>query len=368
MKLGQFYTYQRAQSADGRSLMKVGRTQTTPLRMTRWSLLSGLIISVLLLIGCDWNPADDLDDLSIGELTAVLENLILADESISIEGLDDSDYQEDESYSDSSIDSPALFRAGALPDTLRPSWETGIRWRRRIDTRDWYFELDTVMADTAYATITRNLAGSLIILVWTRDTTEQKVVQDTLNKPFNITSTRRVLFARTGTRSDVARGWRVAGRTAILGTAGGKVSLESISLIGSDGTTTDISRESVLNTFYAWSELPQFQAGDTLSCYVQIDNTGPTFPLWFGERVIVRRVGRLDNVFFTSRTRLADDGRGEDQVAWDDIFSGRLIVNRKPDESSVFRLFAEVTDLASFFIPAEEYHCEFIGFPYLVDD
>ncbi len=348
--------------------MNVRKTPTTLLEMTRWPLLSGLIISILLSAGCDWNPADDIDELSLSELTELLENLILDDESISIEGLDDSDYQEDEYYSDSSPVGPSLFRAGTLPDTLLPSWETGIRWRRRIDTREWYFELDTLTTDTAYATITRIIAGSLHILVWTRDDNEARVVQDTIDKPFNITSTRRVLFARIGERVDVTRGWRVAGRTAILGTAGGKVSLESISLIGSDGTTTEISRESVLNTFYTWSELPQFRSEDTLRCYVQIDNTGPAFPLWFGERVIVRRVGRLDDVFFTSRNRLADDGRDEDQVAWDDIFSGRLVVKPKPDEGSVFRLFAEVTDLASLFVTGEEYHCEFIGFPYLIGD
>ncbi|MFC1543604.1 hypothetical protein ACFL4K_03585 [Candidatus Neomarinimicrobiota bacterium] len=329
-------------------------------------LVSGVVL-IGFFTGCEWTPAGP-DELSIEELTPVLESLVLSDETISVDGLGDSDFQEDEYYEVGNIGRVSSYLAKILPDTLWPSKEMGVRWQRRISERNSYFRLDSVAVDTAYGTISRILTGSFHLVVWARNDSGEKVILDSLNKPLEIGSARRILFVRGDNTADSSLGWRIAGRTAVLGTAGEKVSLSSIAFVETDGTTLNVQRGAVLSTFFRWNELPRFPSLDTLQCYAQVENHGSEFPLYFGERVIVRRVGRVDQARFTNRARLSDNGRDLDQLALDNTFSGSFIINQLPHKYRVFHIFVEVTDLASFLVPAEGYHCEFIGFPYLVVD
>jgi len=345
----------------------MNRKRTTVSRLLRCMLPAGIAVMAWTFSGCEGWGTDPDDELSAEELAAVLEELVFADEAVSIDGLEDADYQEDVSDVTANTSPAVSSLAKAVADTVWSSWDAGVKWRRRITDRSRYFKMDIVAADTAYGTITRVLTGSLRLAFWTRDSLGEKVITDSLDKSLEIETTRRIRFVKSGNPADSRRGWRVAGMTAVLGTAGDKVSVQSLSFVTPD-TTIGISREEVLNHFFVRAELPRFQPLDTLQCYAQVDNLGPVFPWASGEKVIVRRVGRIGTQGFTNRARLRDDGRGVDQTIRDNIFSGSFLVNPKPDKPRTYRLFVEVKDLASYFVTMEDYHCEFIGLPYLVDD
>lgn len=323
------------------------------------SKLAGVILGVVLLFaGCQ--QVEDV--ISEEELLQALRTLVEADEAFSADGLSD-----DGLYDDDYAQTVSMSKS--LADTLWPHLFRGIRWGRRITHRSWDLSFDELGGDTAYATITGSISGILLVggrvVVAEGDTT----IPDTLTKPFELVTIRRVRFVRVGDTGDPLQNWRIDGLTALLGTAGSKVSLETLVFTRSDtgGAYFSLPREDVLNRFFNRQNLPTFKPLRPVAVFVTVDNAGPEFPLGVGEKVVLRRMGRYHvGSGFMNRRNLNDLGLGIDARAGDNIYSGVWYPHQQPTVPRAFRLFVDVTDLASLFVKEEPFHSEFIGLPYLV--
>ena len=313
--------------------------------------------AVLLLGGCE--AVEDV--VSVEELRDALRSLIEADGAFAIEGLSDAEMSDD----DYDVGT-GLSMVMAPADTLWPSRYHGIRWGRRITDHDWQLTIDSLVGDAAYVTITTTLSGTLRVGGWIRATDSIVVIQDTLSKPFNFTATRRVRFERVTDSGDLLEDWRITGLTAILGTAGTKIAVEELLLTLPDSVTPHfrLAREELPNRFFNRQNLPGFAPLSAVPTFVTVSNSGPAFPLWSGERAVIRH-GRAAGR--TSRQRLNDRGLGLDEQALDGVYSGRWITHEAPSRAHSYRLFVEVIDLASLFVEDEPFHGEFMGVPYQIE-
>ncbi len=322
--------------------------------MMRGSILL-LTIFIGLQVGCD---QQDGDEITVAELTAALVSLVEGDAALDLGGL------ADDGLFDDDYDQPQVLNK-ALQDTIWPRMHRGVRWGRFITDRSIEVHLDRVGLDTVDATITGSLSGFIRAGGWNFGPDSAVVIADTLSKPFQQTTTRRVRFLRVGSTGDLRQDWRIGGLTAVLGTAGSKVSLQGLRFSLSGDTTTyfHINRDELLDRFFDRENLPHFRGQLPVAMYVTVDNAGPLFPLGSGERVLIRH-GRGLGRF--SRALLNDQGLLNDVKPLDDIFSGYWRPHQRPQQAHVFRLYVEVLDLASLFVPEEAFHSEFIGLPYLI--
>ncbi len=280
----------------------------------------------------------------------------LLGEGLSDAGMSDDDY--DVGLSLGMVTTPA--------DTLWPGRYRGIRWGRRITDHDWQLTIDSLVGDAAYITITTTLSGTLQVGGWIRDTDSAVVIQDTVSKPFDLTATRRVRFERATDSGDLLQDWRITGLTAILGTAGTKVAVENLLFTLPDSVSPhfQLARDELPEHFFNRQNLPSFEPLSAVPTFVTVSNSGPTFPLWSGERAVIRH-GR--SAGRTSRRRLNDLGLGLDEQALDGVYSGRWTTHEAPSQAHSYRLFVEVIDLASLFVEEEPFHGEFIGVPYRIE-
>lgn len=321
--------------------------------------MRGSIVLLTILIGlqagCDQQAGDEI---TIAELTAALSALVAGDAALDMGGL------ADDGMFDDDYDQPQVWNK-ALQDTLWPRMHRGVRWGRFITDRSIEIHLDLVGLDTVYATITGTLTGFIRAGGWNFGPDSAIVISDTLTKPFQQTTTRRVRFVRVGSTGNLQQDWRISGLTAVLGTVGSKVSLEDLrlSFSGDSATYFRLNRDELLDRFFDRENLPRFRGEVPVAMYVTVDNAGPVFPLGSGERVLIRH-GRGLGRF--SRALLNDLGLLNDVTALDNIFSGRWRPHPRPQQAHVFRLYVEVLDLASLLVPEEEFHSEFIGLPYLI--
>lgn len=316
-----------------------------------------LLITVLIVLqaGCD---QQDRDEITIAELTAALASLVEGDAALDLGGLAD-DGLFDDDYDQSQVWNKAL------QDTIWPRMHRGVRWGRFITDRSIEVHLDRVGVDTVYATVTGTLTGFIRAGGWNFGPDSTVVIADTLSKPFQQTTTRRVRFVRVGSTGNLRQDWRIGGLTAVLGTAGSKVSLEELrfSFSGDTATYFRLGRDEVLDRFFDRENLPRFTGQAPVAMYVMVDNAGPVFPLGSGELVLIRH-GRGLGRF--SRALLNDLGLLNDVTPLDNIFSGYWRPHQRPQQAHVFRLYVEVLDHASLLVPDEAFHSEFIGLPYLI--
>lgn len=320
-------------------------------------LLAISIAGLLVITGCE-----DIQDVSEEELQQALQALVEADEVFSLDGFGDDGLLDDEYDFEGSL-------SKGLTDTLWPGLFLGIRWGRTITDRSWELTFDELGEDSAFATITGTISGAFRVGGWVMSDDSTIAIEDTLVKPFTLTTTRRVRFARIGDTGDLLNDWRVDGLTALLGTAGDKVAVESIlfSLSDSSETYFSLARDEVLSLFFNRENLPTFKPLLPVRAEVTISNTGPEFPLGTGEKVVFRRVGHhLSGWRFTHRRGLNDLGLGADETAHDNVYTGFWYPRAQPAHSRPYRAFVEVMDLASLFVEAEPFHTEFIGLPYRV--
>jgi hypothetical protein len=314
---------------------------------------------MLVLAGCD----EVSDIVSEEALQQALQTLVEADEAFSLDGLGDDGLLDDE-YD---FDEGSLSKG--LVDTLWPGLFRGIRWGRTITDRSWELTFDDLGEDTAYATLTGSIAGTLRAGGWVRSNDSTILMEDTLTKPFTLTTTRRIRFARVDDTGDPLDDWRVDGLTALLGTAGDKVAVEALSFSFSDSSETyfSLARDEVLSLFFNRENLPTFRPLLPVKTQVTISNTGPEFPLGTGEKVTFRRVGNHTMGWrFRHRRQLNDLGLGVDETAGDNVYSGLWYPRSQPAHTRPYRAFVEVLDLASLFVEEESFHSEFIGLPYRV--
>ena len=273
----------------------------------------GIIVglsAVILFAGCEQVE----DTFSEGELLTALRTLVEADEAFSTDDLSDGGLYDDDYDQDGSL-------GKALADTLWPGRFQGIRWGRTITERSWDLSFDEIGDDTVYATITGTIGGNFLVGGWVLGADSTIVIQDTVTKPFSLVTTRRVRFVKAAKTGDLLQDWRVDGLTAILGTAGSKVSLETVAFSLSDagGTYFSLGRDELLSRFFDRQNLPRFKPLLPVAAFVTVDNSGPEFPLWSGERVVIRH-GRSRSIH--SRRGLNDLGLGIDAAALNHVYSG----------------------------------------------
>jgi hypothetical protein len=319
-----------------------------------------VLLGLLVLAGCD----EVQDIISEEELQQALQALVEADEAFSLDGLGD------DGLLDDAYDYEGSISKGRM-DTLWPGLFPGIRWGRAITDRSWELTFDELGEDSAFATITGTISGTFRIGGWVRGSDSTLIMEDTLTKPFNLTTTRRVRFARIGDTGDLLNDWRVDGLTALLGTAGNKVAVEMVSFSLSDTGENyfTMTREEVLSLFFNRGNLPTFRPLLPVMTQVTISNTGPEFPLGTGEKVVFRRVGHHAIGWrFMHRRQLNDLGLGVDETAGDNVYSGLWYPRAQPVHSRPYRAFIEVMDLVSLFVEEVPFHSEFVGLPYRVLD
>ncbi len=310
-------------------------------------------------------PGDDQADI----LNA-LRYLIEQDEAFSTDGLGEDSYQDDEysSIGKLAVYEPGSYRtdlAKTMGDTLWLRNYLRIRWMRRITAHSWVMTLDTLDGDTAFVTISETLSGTFHAAGVITDSVGSVLLADTISKPFEITAMRRARFTKVSDATDFTRGWRVTGLTAMVGTAGTKVSLDQVTISDSSGAILTIDGDAILNQFYNRENLPALPPTTPVTLEVGIGNLGPEFPVGPGEMVVARRAGRMTQRF-TRRHRLNDAGLGSDQTAGDNVYTGVFVTSQVPDQPRPFRFFIGVTDISSVLVSGEAYHTAFVGLPYRI--
>ena len=320
---------------------------------------------LLMLLGIGINGCTALDPESIAaELTAeALHYIINSDPAFSLDGLTESEFQ-DEGISSSSA--PNLSKT--MADTLWPRDYAAIRSRRRITSHELTFTIDTQGSDTAMVTITGTMSGTLTIGAFVQDSAfGGLMLADTIVKAFELTVQRRVRLVNTGSTEDSSRGWKVDALTALSGTIGSKVALEEVTLVDSNGTLLMMTPATLMNTFYSRDNLPTVSAFQTAALFVTVSNEGPEFPVGPGEVVNIHRVGRHGDRAYGRRRHLNDRGVFPDVTAGDNVYSRTITIAARPTDDRPFRLFVDVIDISSILVASEALHQAFIGIPYRID-
>lgn len=327
-------------------------------------------MGLLILLGIGISGCEALDpDRIVAELTAeTIDYLINADPAFSLDGLTESDFQNEDIGSSASGSTGAPNLSKTMADTLWPGDYAAIRSRRKITDHDLSFTIDVLTIDTALVTITGSMSGTLTIGAFVRDSAAgQLTLVDSIVKVFDLTVQRRVRFVNTGVTEDSSRGWRVDALTALSGTIGSKVVLEQITLVDSNGTLLTMTPASLLDTFYSRDNLPTVSAFQNVDIFVSVSNEGPEFPVGPGELVNIHRVGRHGNMGYGRRRHLNDRGVQPDVTAGDNIYSRTITIAAQPLDQRPFRLFVDVIDISSFLVAGEALHQAFIGIPYKIE-
>ena len=344
----------RAGIIGGINIMK--RLNVNPHRAGRMiGALRRLALPILLVLGCE-GPASGGG--TPAELRAALESLLSADNGLSLVGLPDVDGIDGENLGGFG----EVRIHGSSADTLWPGDYDGIRWGRRITSRSRDVTFDDLGSDTAYATIVWTTSGRLWAGGWVRTDSGRSLV-DTLSKTFEAVAARRVRFLRVGDSGDPHRDWRIHGFTAMLGSAGTKVSIERVvfALGETDHTILDLTRSDILSHFFMRDSLPALTPRVRTALFVSVGNTGPELPVDSGELVVVWP-GRHRQLL--GHQAVNDLGEGLDNQAGDNVFSGFLRAHGRGRQRGRGHIIIECIDLGSILVGTEETHLEFIGFPH----
>ena len=331
----------------------------------------GFSFCIIFFIGCsDIKNNNQNDEIQ-------LLKLLDEDPATGLDGFDDGGLVDLE-Y-DTGLELFGLSRT--LGDTLNYGEGYRVRYGRRILNLDRTAEF-TIEGDTALGVINYNLNGTFFVQV--RDTSTMDVIDSMgFSKDFSSLMTRKVKFVRTVNQNNPdGYFWRISAMTPLVGFSGDKVSLLSLNIYSVYASIDSINGislqdENLLFTlnlsgigdlFLNRDSLPTFDAFQHIMLKIAVENNGPEYALdsvGVGEWVM-NRYGRSQ--YQKGRRKLNDKGIGVDEIANDNIHAGLWRVHGpgSRQESSVFRSFFSVIDLATIFTEDGGYNCYTLSIPYKV--
>lgn len=318
-------------------------------------LLYVLMAAGFILTSCEDNQT------SYTELEAELDQILLRDEMLGLDGFGDEGAAAEE-YSEGLEDNSAklLIEGDYPPDSI---WT--YRFGRLIEevNRDVQYTHgeDEILAEI-YCTVT----GLFIVKVF--DTTFTMI--DSVTKPFTQDFQRKVRFEPADNPEVDSTAWRVKDFTIGVGGIGEKVAITKLEYFrpSEDQTTWEsvfsMEAENVLDTFISREDIPTFPAWSYVRVEVTVSNDEPIYDFRSGEKVMMH-FGRDRR--HKARRCMFDNGEfGGDEVALDDVFT-RIWSIHGPGwghNSRAFRSFFDVIDFGTLFNTQEDVHTSFWSFPY----
>jgi hypothetical protein len=305
-------------------------------------ILFFLATGFLLWMGCETSTAPDEN-----ELVAILEQIVLQDSTILLDGLDDGSAMEEEYQFDLS------FGKIVVQDTF-PSNFRLVRFGRKFDgdpVRVVEIENDGRNAD-AFITTTRT--GNFIVIL--RDTLTHMVI-DSVSKPFTQVAWQQLKLHKFRDQDDESRNWRIVAFSPILSRTGTKA-LE-ITLLTLTGEDIDINLsnntgDTMLDYYFDRFGLPIFHPAEQFEVNLMVSNADP-FAYAPGEAAMIH---------YGLRRHILKNRRALRDPENDNIFSGQLYMHRSG--YAMFMAFFDVIDLASIFDTAVPLNATFWAIPYRV--
>ncbi len=190
-------------------------------------------------------------------------------------------------------------------DTIQP-----VRIGRRIDSKSFERSVEIIGDTIAIVTSVGTISGDFIIVYTLTDSSSL----DTIAKPFEMEMTRKIKLRRIGDGEVRRLNWRIIGITPVVGgTVNTTFEFQSFMMISLSGDSLVITDP--FNTFYSWTDLPDFEPGDTVNVFLSLSNSSA-----YEDELVLLHHGarsRLDK----GRRQLLDDGTGIDAVPDDNTYS-----------------------------------------------
>jgi len=194
-------------------------------------------------------------------------------------------------------------------DTIQP-----IRVGRRIDSKSFERSVEIIGDSIAIVTSIGTISGDFIIIYQLTDSS----AFDTLVKPFEMEMTRKIKLRRIGDGETRRLNWKIVGITPVVGgTVNSTLEFQSFEMISQSGDSLIITDP--LNTFYSWTDLPEFEPGDSVNVFLSLTNSS----IYNDELVLLHHGAR--SRFDKGRKQLLDDGTGVDEVADDNTYSNSFL-------------------------------------------
>lgn len=233
---------------------------------------------------------------------AILAIIAATDSLEQYDGLNDGEAVNISSSTDGSLQKTA-------GDTIQP-----IRIGRRIDSKSFERSVEVIGDSIAIVTSVGTITGDFIIVYRLTDSSSI----DTIAKPFEMDMTRKIKLRRVGDGEIRRLNWRITGITPVVGgTVNSTFEFQKFAMISLSGDSLIITDP--LNTFYSWTDLPEFEPGDTVNVFLSLTNSS----VYNNELVLLHHSAR--SRFDKGRRRLRDDGIGVDEVADDNTYSNSFL-------------------------------------------
>jgi len=305
-------------------------------------ILITVVPTFLIFIACENTTAPD-----INEIVEALEEIVLADSVIMIDGLDD----------EGAIDleySEGLEKA--VGDTF-PYDLFLVRFGKKFSgslNKDVHIEVN---GDTAIALITTTINAKFIIHLL--DTTNSTVtVIDSVKKDFTITTKQNLKIAKFRNTGNPRKDWKVVAFTPILGRSDNcNLEITNIKLFYLDTTVMDISNdqnESLLDFYIGRDTFIHFKPNVRFDVLVTVENPTP----------FIYEPSELALVHYGLRRGLLKIRKPLLDPENDNTFTGKIKMHGH--NSHMCRIYFDLIDLASIFDKNAPVNFTFWGLPYRV--
>ena len=309
-------------------------------RLMKTKLKMALIIGILFSLTACSN--DELLNTNFDFDTAEEAILALIADTDSLEqydGLNDGEAVNISSSTDGSLSKSA-------GDTIQP-----VRLGRRIDSKSFDRSVEIFGDSIAIVTSIGTISGDFIIIYQLTDSSSF----DTLAKPFDMEMIRKIKLRRIGDGEIRRLNWRIIGITPVVGgTINSTLEFQRFEMISQSGDSLIITDP--LNTYYSWTDLPEFEPGDSVNVFLSLTNSSD-----FDDELVLLHHGarsRLDK----GRKQLHDDGIGVDEVADDNIYSNTFL--SRSTRGRMRHGFVDALDWGTVFVTDEPVNMKVWGMPY----
>ncbi len=308
-----------------------------------WLFMIPLFITGVFLASCDNTTSSDED-----ELISILKEIVEADSTIMLDGLDD-DGAQDMEYSDD----PGL--AKALADTFPVSFQL-VRFGRKLNskpTREVNIEVNDEETE-ALAEITSTRTGYFVVIL--KDTVNHTIA-DSVWKPFTEIAKQKLKLEKKFDTGNPRRDWKVTAFSPIIArTVGNTIEITDLSL-KKDTVVVNFANDetdSLLDHFFGRYDYPALKANGFYRVEMSVSNPDPFFQV----------PGELAIVHYGIRKGLLKRRRPLQDPEDDDSFTGD--VHLHGHRSHMCRVFFDVIDLASIFDTDAPLNSTYWAFPYRV--
>ncbi|MFQ6610146.1 MAG: hypothetical protein ACE5D7_05025 [Fidelibacterota bacterium] len=343
--------------------------------MNKYLLISIIVIS-LFVQNCDNNQTTTADS---DNLESILTNLVISDEDLNLNALSDEEIANELFIEEESGD---LGRYQVVEN-----YEFPIRWGRFVQSIEGNITFDSFSSDddTIFASIERVIIGELVVVNGDTATTDSGFTFtpiDTMTKPFEMNSHRRIRFVKMFGNEDPFWGWRVNGKSpVIINSSSATVDISSISLnrqISVFEFEPIFSFDSATNldsSLLSIQDIPHLLHHEYIKALANVENSNPDSELYpnSGEGVFLH-YGRFHHS--KGRHPMFDDGGVPNQngnTSYDElendneftrIFNVRRPINANP--GVIYNMYFDVIDFESLLNPEGAYHSTLIGIPYMI--